>query len=184
MSARVPSLPGGLRRGLRRGLLAAVALLALAATIPPALGAQAAPANHRDPWRGPRVLKWTLMAVSIGAGVYAYSESRAADDAYADLRRYCRADEARCTLAGGSYADPRAESLYRLSNDGDRRARIGLVAGQAALLGSVAFWIVDLGQGGPPENIPYDPDRGGRRSAARLRVGLSLPLARPGSATR
>jgi hypothetical protein len=185
MSARVPSLLGNLRRGdRRRGVVAAVALLAFVAAAAPALGAQAAPANHRDPWRGPRVLKWTLMAVSIGAGLYAYGESREADDAYADLRRFCRADEARCTLEGGSYVDPRAESLYRLSNDGDRRARFGLVAGQAALLGSVAFWIVDLGQGGPPENIPYDPDRGGRRSAARLRIGLSLPLARRGSAPR
>ena len=91
MSARVPSLPGGLRRRLR----AAIALLALAAALAPALAAQSAPANHRDPWRGPRVLKWTLMAASIGAGVFAYSESRKADDAFADLRRYCRADEAR-----------------------------------------------------------------------------------------
>ena len=179
MSARAPSpLAGPCRR-----VVAAIALLALAATVAPSLGAQAAPANHRDPWRTPRVLKWTLLAVSIGAGVYAYSESRKADDAYADLRRYCREVEARCTLDGGSYADPRAESLFRLSNDGDRRARIGLIAGQTALLGSVAFWIVDLGRGGPPENIPYDPDRGARRSSARLRVGISLPLPRPGSAT-
>lgn len=179
MSARVPSLLGG----LRRAVVASIAAFALAAVVAAALGAQAAPASQRDAWRAPRVLKWTLLAASIGAGVFAFTESRKADDAYAELRRYCRDVEARCALEGGSYADARAESLFRLSNDGDRRARIGLVAGQVALLGSVAFWIVDLGQGGPPDNIPYDPDRDGRRSSARLRVGLSLPLPRPGSAT-
>jgi hypothetical protein len=172
MSARVRFT----RPGARRLSLAALALLLLAA---PALGAQGAP-RQRDGWRTPRVLKWTLLAASVGAGLWAWSESRQANEAYADLRRYCQTEFARCDLAGGAYVDPRAESLYRLSNDSDRRARIGLIGGQVALLGSAAFFILDLGRGGPPENIPYDPDRRGAGASSRLHVGVRLALPRSG----
>lgn len=175
MSARV-RFP---RLGARRLSLAALALLLVAA---PALGAQGAP-RQPDGLRTPRVLKWTLLAVSVGAGLWAWSESRQADDAYADLRRYCQTDLTRCELAGGTYSDARAESLYRLSNDSDRRARIGLIGGQVALLGSAAFFILDLGRGGPPDNIPYDPDRRGAGASSRLRVGVKLTLPRSGGSS-
>jgi hypothetical protein len=153
--------------------LASAALLLVGPALSGALQAQGTPQHTQDPWRAPRVLKWTLLAASAGLGLWAYRESNQADDDYQRLRRLCESDPARCTLGGGRYADGRAESLYRSSNDGDRRARLGLLAGQATLLGSAAFFIVDLRHGGPPENIPYHPPAA---AGARLRAGVRIAL--------
>ena len=161
----------------RRVASLACGLLLLAASTvgPTTLAAQGTPRHAETGLRAPRVLKWTLLAASVTMGLWAYRESNRADDAYAELRRLCEADQSRCTLANGAYPDAQAEALYEASNTGDRRARVALLAGQATLLGSAAFFIVDLRHGGPPENIPYDPPaRTG--AAARLRVGLRLPL--------
>lgn len=156
--------------------LASGALLLASAGAPRALAAQGAPRHVEDPWRAPRLLKWTLLAASAGLGLWTYRESSRADDAYRSLRRLCATDQPRCLLSGGRYADGGAEALYQASNDGDRRARLGLLAGQATLLGSAAFFIVDLGHGGPPENIPYEPPAA---RGARLSAGLRLPLRFP-----
>ena len=156
----------------RRWTLVLVLLLAAAA---PALEAQGTPRHADDGWRAPRVLKWSLLAASVGLGLWAYTESNRADDAYTDLRRLCEVDQARCTVTGGAYADARAEALFARSNAGDRRARIGLLTGQATLLGSAAFFIVDLRHGGAPENIPYDPPASAP-AAAKLRVGVRIAL--------
>lgn len=153
--------------------LAGAALLLAGPAVPRALHAQGAPRHVQDPWRAPRVLKWTLLAASAGLGLWAYRESNQADDAYRRLRRLCTAEQARCALSEGRYADGGAESLYQASNGGDRRARLGLLAGQATLLGSAAFFIVDLRHGGPPENIPYDPPTA---RTAHVRVGLRFAL--------
>ena len=151
------------------------AVLALLAATALPLGAQASPRAREDGWRTSRVLKWTLLAGSVGLGLWAYTESNRADDAYDALRRRCESDVELCRVDGnGAYLDPAAEALYDRSNAGDRRARLGLLTGQAALLGSAAFFIVDLRHGGPPDNIPYDPDAPRRR--ARMQVGVRLPL--------
>jgi hypothetical protein len=161
---------------------AALALAAsLAAPLAASLGAQGVPRTREDPWRTTRVLKWTLLAVSAGAGLWAWNESRQADQAYAELRRLCRDDAPACTLNAGRYADPRAEALYDRSTAGDARARVGLLAGQLTLFGSVAFFIVDLRHGGQPDNIPYDPPAAappglGPSGGARLRAGVRLAL--------
>ena len=175
--SRVTSPALGLRvAAVRRVASLAFGLLLLGApTIgATALGAQGTPRHAEAAVRAPRVLKWTLLAASVTMGLWAYRESNRADDAYAELRRLCEADQSRCTLTNGSYPDARAEALYGASNTGDRRARVALLAGQATLLGSAAFFIIDLRHGGPPENIPYDPPAA--TGAARLRVGLRLPL--------
>jgi hypothetical protein len=154
-------------------VVGASALLLLGAALQP-LGAQGVPPGS-DPWRAPRVLKWTLLAVSAGLGLWAYTETLRADDTYEDLRRYCRSAEglAACTVERGRYANARAEALFERANQGDRRARVGLLAGQAALLGSAAFFIVDLRHGAPPDDIPYHPPAS---PGARLRLGLRVSL--------
>jgi hypothetical protein len=150
-------------------------VLSLAVAGAPALEAQGTPRHAQDGWRTPRVLKWTLLAASVGLGVWAYTESNRADDAYAQLRRLCEVDQAGCTMTRGAYNDARAEALYARSNAGDRRARTALLSGQATLLGSAAFFIVDLRHGGAPENIPYDPPEA-TPPPARLRVGFRVAL--------
>jgi hypothetical protein len=153
--------------------LASAALLLVAPAMSGVLGAQGTPRHAQDPWRAPRVLKWTLLAASAGLGLWAYRESNRADDDYERLRSLCLSEPARCTLSSGRYADDGAESLYRSSNAGDRRARLGLLAGEATLLGSAAFFIVDLRHGGPPDNIPYHPPAA---AGARFRAGLRIAL--------
>lgn len=166
----IRTLPGPRRAVLA---LAGAALLLAAPALPAALHAQGAPRHVDDPCRAPRVLKWTLLAAAAGLGLWAYRESEQADDAYERLQHVCAADPTRCALSGGRYVDERAESLYRASNEGDRRARLGLLSGQATLLGSAAFFILDLRHGGPPDNIPYEPPPA--RSAV-LRAGLRFAL--------
>lgn len=159
-------------RASRRALLLALLLGAVAAP----LAAQSTPIQVQGGWRASRVLKWTLLATSVGVGLWAWNESRQADDDFDALRRQCTLDPDGCVVRDGQYANAGAEALYDRANAGDRRARVGLLAGQATLLGSAAFFIVDLRHGGPPENIPYDPDA--PRTRARLQVGMRLPLPR------
>lgn len=160
--------PGG--AGAR---LLVVALAALLVLVPASAHAQAAPRDAgADTWRPTRVAKWALLAAAVGFGYWAYVENERADDAYESLRRLCATQQDGCTLVDGGYALDRAESLYREANTRDGRARAGLLAGQASLLGSAAFFIVDLRNGGSPDNIPYDPPP---RRAMQLRVGLRLP---------
>lgn len=160
----------------RRLAARASALALLVAALAAPLAAQSTPRQVERGWRASRVLKWTLLATSAGIGLWAWNESRQADDVFDELRRQCTLAPDGCVVEGGRYVDPRAEALYDEANSGDRRARLGLLAGQATLLGSAAFFIVDLRHGGPPENIPYDPDA--PRSRARLQVGVRLPLPR------
>ena len=177
MNVFTPRPPSGRSATRVRGMRLALAA-SLLAGLPVAspLAAQGVPRHATGEWRTARVLKWSLLAVSAGLGLWAYTETRRADDAYDGLRRLCTTDPARCTLDGGAYADAGAEALFSRANAGDRRARVGLLAGQAALLGSAAFFIVDLDHRGPPENIPYDPPASPPPSGARLRVGLRVPL--------
>lgn len=155
--------------------LAIPVVLLLALQAAPAV-AQSIPVQPQGGWRASRVLKWTLLVTSVGVGLWAWNESRQADDDFDALRRQCTLDPDACVVQDGRYANAGAEALYDRANAGDRRARVGLLAGQATLLGSAAFFIVDLRHGGPPENIPYDPDA--PRGRARMQVGVRLPFPR------
>lgn len=160
-------------------LLALLLASALVVATPTALRAQAAggapapAAAHR--WTAVRVAKWALLGTAAAFGAYALSHSTRADRAYGDLRRLCVAVPAGCTLDGGRYVAPRAESLYGTSLREDRRAQLGIVGGQVALLGSVALFVYDLRNGRGPGNIPYPG--GAARGAAPPRPGVMVGAA-------
>ena len=152
---------------------AAVAAWLLLAAAPAVAGAQSAPRTSDDGWRVTRVAKWTLLATAVAFGVWSLNETRQADRSFDDLRALCERDASACALEGGQYGSAVAERLYDATQRHDRRARMGIFAGQTATLGAAAFFIVDLRHGGSPDDIPYDPSR--RAAAApTLRVGLRL----------
>ncbi len=154
----------------RRMALAAMLLMATAS--PAAARAQSAPRASEDAWRGTRVAKWTLLAAAVALGAWSYRETSLADDQFDALRRLCDRDPGSCTLDGGRYATPEAERLYAATGRHDRRARVGIFAGQTVALGAAAFFIVDLRHGGEPDDIPYDPAR--RAAGPTLRLGVRL----------
>jgi hypothetical protein len=109
-------------------------------------------------WRALRIAKWSMVGVSVGAALYGFSNNQRADDAFEELERMCQADVQRCAgrTASGAYADPVLESAFQEIRRLDRRARVGLVAGQAAVASAVVLFILDLRNDRPPPNIPYD----------------------------
>lgn len=121
-----------------------------------------------------RIAKWALLAAAAGLGVYALTNTAAADEAFDDLRALCTAAPQRCELsAAGRYHDPEAEGYFRRSADADRRARVGILGGQLTLLGSVALFVYDL-RSGPdePDNIPFPTPSGS--PSRRVAVGIRL----------
>lgn len=171
------------------GLLLALgpALAPAAASAQPAAGAPAArsvavagpwtrsSAETGRGWTRLRVAKWTLLGVASGFGVYALTHSSRADRDYGDLRTLCNENPAGCTLDGGRYLEPRAESLYRGSLREDRRAQVGILGGQLTLLGSVALFVLDLRNVHGPGNIPY-PAAGLERSPGPRRVAAGASV--------
>lgn len=117
-----------------------------------------------------RVGKWTLLGVALGMGGYALVRSGDAEEQYEALRRLCDTDHDRCRVEGGRYVDGEAERLYQTAILHDRRARIGIVAGQVSLLGSVALFIADLGNDRGPSDIPYPGTRSHRVTGVGLRL--------------
>ena len=154
-------------------LLAAVAL-ATPLAVP--LAAQAAPRQPHQAWRGTRVAKWSLLAASVGLGFYAWQQNRTADARYADLRAACDRAPEQCRLTRGRYESPALEDLYRQTNHRDALAQHGMILGEAALLGSAAFFILDLRHEQKPDDIPYDPAHRSRGTARAVRVGLRWTL--------
>ena len=165
-------------------LVALVALLALLSVAAPAaspvaeLWAQAptprAPGAERGAWTRVRVAKWALLGATVGFGLYALSHSTRAERDYDDLRRLCVAEPASCTLEEGRYEAAAAEALYQSSVREDRRAQVGIVAGEVALLGSVGLFVYDLRNGRGPANIPYPA--GSERVAPRRAFAVGAAL--------
>jgi hypothetical protein len=135
----------------------------------------ATPATPARGWTAVRAAKWTLLGVAAGFGLYALTHSSRADRAYGELRTLCADDPSGCTLSEGRYAGARAEALYRGSLREDRRAQVGIVAGQVTLLGSVALFVYDLRNGRGPENIPF-PGAGLRLTPSGHRVAVGARL--------
>jgi hypothetical protein len=129
----------------------AITLAAAGAT---AAAAQSPPAARRTQI-AVKVAKWTLLGAAIGLGAYALDKSTDAADAYDALRALCLDAPARCVHGGGPYADAEAETLYDRALDADRQAQLGIYGGEAALLASVAFFILDLRADVNPPSIPY-----------------------------
>ena len=153
-------------------LAAALACHALAGGAATAQTPAGAPA--RGGWSAVRVAKWALLGAAVSFGVYALTESRRGDAAYAELRALCRADQTRCRMAGRRYAAPEAEALYGRATAADRRAQIGIIGGQVTLLGSAGLFLYDLRNGRGPSDIPY-PSGAGARGAV-VTVIATLPF--------
>ena len=157
-----------LRRWAALGAGAAIALSVAGS----AAVAQSAPRSAREArWGAARISKWALFGTSVALGAYALAHSGRASRAYGELHRRCERDAATCRLADGRYADASAEALYRETVRHDRRARIGILGGHAALLGSAALFVADLRQPRAPGDIPFPVPGGG---APLLAIGARL----------
>ena len=78
-------------------------------------------------------------------------------DAWDALSARCRANHANCSVGpDGRYVSALSEEYYQRSLRHDRRARTRLLAGQGALLLTIAFFLLDRGHGDDiPDNIPF-----------------------------
>ncbi len=126
--------------------------------------------------------KWGATLLFVGFTAYGASLHNEANGDYRALIDWCQGGGGSCVLGpDGTYADPRSEALYRSSIDGDRAARVWLVAGQVALVGAVALFITELQYKHGPENIPFEPQLQVMPGPGGPRLGLrlALPLGGP-----
>ncbi|HET9465198.1 MAG TPA: hypothetical protein VFO71_06700 [Gemmatimonadales bacterium] len=119
--------------------------------------------------------KWVLLAGSIGLNYLAVRAHNSADDAFDALEAQCTAVQERCAIGpAGTYSDPAIEDLYQTSLRYDRRARLWLIGGETALIGSAALFIWELARPkNRPDNIPFEPEVRSLR-AGGTGVGLRL----------
>lgn len=114
----------------------------------PAPTAPSAPAVYRYG-------KWTAALFAAGATAMGISTHNAADRAYGDLIDWCRSNPCRLD-PDGRYQDAEAETRYDVVVRRDRAARAWFVAGQAAIAGAVALFILEIRHGPrEPGNVPY-----------------------------
>ena len=153
-----------------RGVLSIAVFLVL----PSCLGAQ----TPRQPssWTPVRIAKWSLLGAAAGLAAYALEHSTAAERANDRLRALCSSEPERCQLEDGIYADPDAETLFRRITREDHLARVGIVGGQVALLGSVGLFVYDLRNGRGPGDIPF-PSAASRVAPPRHRVAVGVRIA-------
>jgi hypothetical protein len=120
--------------------------------------------------------KWALLAGAIGMNYLAVRAHDRADEVFDVLEAECSTVNERCALGpGGSYADPAIENLYQTSLRYDRRARLWLIGGETALVGSAALFIWELARPkGRPDNIPFEPEM---RVMPAGRTGLGFRMA-------
>jgi len=99
-----------------------------------------------------------------------------ADEVFDLIEAECSIGQQRCALGpGGGYADPALENLYQTSLRYDRRARLWLIGGETALVGSAALFIWELARPkNRPDNIPFEPEM---RVMPAGRTGLGLRMA-------
>lgn len=156
---------------MSRGRLVPLLALVLVPSLAPAQ-------TPREPsaWTAVRVAKWSLLAAAAGLAAYALDHSTAAERANDRLRGMCTAAPDRCQLENGEYTDPDAEAIYRRITREDHLARVGIVGGQVALLGSVGLFVYDLRNGRGPGDIPY-PAATSRAAPPRPRFALGVRLA-------
>ena len=142
-----------------RALLVVLTIFMLAAPV----AAQQVPDTTTRSTRNPliRVGKWVTFGLAAGAATYGVVANRDADRRYTDLERICEADPARCGPrdTDGQYTDPALEREYQDIVQLDDRAKLSLIAAQAALLGSVVLFVLDLPRDGGGQDIPYKPPR-------------------------
>jgi hypothetical protein len=125
------------------------------------------------------VAKWITAAGAVGLTVLAAREHNRANEYWDQLLALCYADVANCTLGvDGRYESAEAEGLYGASVRYDDRARVRLIAGQAALLVTVVLFLIDRHGGvDRPDDIPFDPLRVlPDRATGGVRVELRIPF--------
>jgi hypothetical protein len=120
--------------------------------------------------------KWALLAGAIGMNYLAVRAHDRADNVFDTIEAECTVQPQRCALGpGGGYADPAVENLYQTSLRYDRRARLWLIGGESALVGSAAMFIWELARPkSRPDNIPFEPEM---RTMPSGRTGLGLKMA-------
>lgn len=148
--------------------------LCLIAILPGTLAAQT-PKQHAT-WTPVRVAKWALLGAAAGLAAYALEHSTAAERTNDRLRALCTDEPERCQLRGGVYVDAFAEQLFLRTEREDHLARVGIVGGQVALLGSVGLFVYDLRNGRGPRDIPY-PSLASRAGPPPRRVIVGLRVA-------
>ena len=104
--------------------------------------------------------KWVLAAGAVGMNLLAAQAHDRADDAFDTLRDTCFDDSIRCVIGpDGAYADRQMEGLYQTTLHYDRRARRWLIAGETALLGAAALFVLEFTRKThKPDNIPFEPE--------------------------
>jgi hypothetical protein len=120
--------------------------------------------------------KWVLLAGAISMNYLAVRAHDRAENVFDVLEAQCIGAHERCNLgADGSYADPAIEDLYQSSLRYDRRARLWLIGGETALVGSAALFIWELTRPkSRPDNIPFEPEVRSLRAGG---TGLGVRLA-------
>jgi hypothetical protein len=120
--------------------------------------------------------KWALLAGAIGMNYLAVRAHDRADNVFDAIEAECIVEQERCALGpGGGYADPALENLYQTSLRYDRRARLWIIGGESALVGSAAMFIWELTRPkSRPDNIPFEPEM---RVMPSGRTGLGLRVA-------
>ena len=151
--SRIPSL-----RGLALTLLLALLL----------------PASGMAQETGPLVRygKWVLAAGAVTMNLLAAQAHNRADRAFDTIEDACFEDSTRCQLGpDGAYADPLMEGLYQSSLDYNSEARRWLIAGETALVGATAMFVLELTRKThKPDNIPFEPEIRSLRQATGVGV--------------
>jgi hypothetical protein len=119
--------------------------------------------------------KWALTAGAIGMNLLAAQSHNRADDAFDQIEDACFEDRTRCAVGpDGSYTDPAMEELYQTSLHYDRSARRWLIAGETALVGAAALFVLELTRKThKPENIPFEPEIRSLRQATGVGVRVT-----------
>jgi hypothetical protein len=156
------------KRGTR---FSSIAVLTAAAALPAALraqdppGARTPPASEQQlqpsPWRALRIGKWATLTGAAGAAAWGFVTNGRAEDRFRGLELACESQPAICRdrLPDGSYRDAALEQMYQDVLRLDRRARIGLIAGQVGIATSVLLFLLDLDNERRPADIPFAPAR-------------------------
>lgn len=119
--------------------------------------------------------KWALAAGALGMNLLAAQAHNRAEDAFDAIEDACFEDAFRCALGpDGSYADRGIEGLYQTSLRHDRRARTWLIAGETALLGAAALFVLEFTRKThKPDNIPFEPEVRSLRQATGVGVRIN-----------
>ena len=149
-------------------------ILVSALTAPPVAAQVQAPREVTTP-AGIRYGKWAAAAVAAGFTALGIRSHDRADGDFRALADYCKVQGTCAIGTDGRYTDPAAEARYQHVVHGDRAARVWLISGQAALVGSVVLFVLELKRERGPANIPYaglvvEPGPQGTR------IGLRIPI--------